>query len=64
MKIPGDTSTLPLSLSGPGSSMVPEAHYYGRLDGAAYFKTAMTAPKPYQKNAYFIHPSVRCRLSV
>lgn len=37
--------------------IVPQANFYGRLDGSAYFKTAMTAPKPHGKK-YFIHPSV------
>jgi hypothetical protein len=38
---------------------MPSASFYGRLDGDAYFKTAMTAPKPYRNKSYFIHPSVR-----
>ncbi|KAJ7134729.1 S-adenosyl-L-methionine-dependent methyltransferase [Mycena epipterygia] len=39
------------------------ANFYGRLDGSAYFKTAMTAPKPHGKK-YFIHPSQKRALSL
>ncbi|KAJ6477327.1 S-adenosyl-L-methionine-dependent methyltransferase [Mycena vitilis] len=37
---------------------------YGRLDGAGYFRTAMTVPRPYVKGARFIHPSQKRPLSL
>ncbi|KAJ7259550.1 hypothetical protein B0H12DRAFT_1322415 [Mycena haematopus] len=38
--------------------------FYGRLDGAGYFKTAMTQPKPHGQKAYFIHPKYKRALTL
>ncbi|KAJ6559081.1 S-adenosyl-L-methionine-dependent methyltransferase [Mycena vulgaris] len=50
---------LPPRMKKPGN----KTYFYGRLDGDAYFKTAMTAPRPNKDQSYFIHPSQKRTLS-
>ncbi|KAJ7459958.1 S-adenosyl-L-methionine-dependent methyltransferase [Mycena latifolia] len=51
---------LPDRMKKPGDSTT----FYGRLDGAAHFKTAMTTPKPNGNKSYFIHPTQKRALSL
>ncbi|KAJ6508639.1 S-adenosyl-L-methionine-dependent methyltransferase, partial [Mycena sanguinolenta] len=63
MKRPNDTSTYrDFFLALPDQLF--SGIFYGRLDGAGYFKTALTEPRPTRKKSYFIHPTYKRTLTL
>ncbi|KAJ7695671.1 S-adenosyl-L-methionine-dependent methyltransferase [Mycena rosella] len=62
---PGSTHrSLPPEILPPRMKRPGNRTFYGRLDGAAHFKTAMTSPKPNGDKSCFIHPSQKRALSL